>query len=74
MIPRIAVCGITRQKIQSKVAPKKFVVTIRYVIQINVNARTKMKKSSSYKNNYSKLTLQQNTSGLTLKKIKPEKI
>ena len=62
---------ITCEKIQSK-APKKLIVTIGCVIQINAKVRTKLKESGSQKNNFSELALQQNTLELTLKKIRPE--
>ena len=70
-IPHIAVTELAK-KIQNK-APKKFTVTIGYVIQ-TLKVRIKMNESGSYKNNFSELTLQQNTVKLALKKIKPEKI
>ena len=64
---------VTSKEIQSK-APKKFIVTISYIIQVKVKVRTKMKESGSNENNFSELALQQNTLELTLKRIKPEEI
>ena len=74
LCPRLHLCSkhccsrITSEKIQSK-APKIFIVTIGYVIQINMKVRTKVKKSGSLKNSFSATAMQQNTVEITRKSI-----